>query len=157
MVMSKLVKTGLAGLAVAGVVALSLPASAADYQVKELNRGPHGAWSFDPPILKVQPGDTVTFTAADRGHDVKSVDGMIPDGSEPFKSGISQDLKVTFTKPGVYVFECTPHVSFGMVGAVVVGKPENIDKIDPSKLPGTAKVHLSSIVQEIRSLTTAAQ
>ncbi len=157
MVTSKFVKMGLAGFAVVGVLALSLPAFAADYEVKEHNRGSHGARVFEPALVKVQPGDTVNFTAADRGHDVKSVDGMIPDGAEAFKSGMSENLKVTFTKPGVYVFECSPHVSFGMVGAVVVGKAENIDKIDPAKLPGTAKVHLSSIVQEIRALNTASK
>ncbi len=148
---------GLATLAVAGVLASSLPAFAADYEVKELNRGSHGAWVFEPALLKIQPGDTVTFTAADKGHDVKSVDGMIPEGAEPFKSSMSQDFKVTFTKPGIYVFDCTPHAALGMVGAVVVGKPENVDKIDPAKLPGTAKMHLTHILQEIRSLNTASK
>lgn len=153
--MSNATKMVLAGLAVAGVLAFVPLAFAADYEVRELNRGSHGAWVFEPALVRVQPGDTVTFLAADHGHDVKSVDGMTPEGAEPFKSGISQDLKVTFTKPGVYVFECTPHVAFGMVGAVVVGKPENLDKIDASKLPGTAKVHLSTILQDIRSLSAA--
>ena len=153
--MSNMIKLGLACLAIAGVVSFSLPAAAENYDVKELNRGSHGAWVFEPALTKIQPGDTVTFEAADHGHDVKSVDGMIPEGAEPFKSSMSETLKVTFTKPGVYVFQCTPHVGLGMVGAIVVGKPDNIDKIDPSKLPGTAKVHLNAIVQEIRAINAA--
>jgi len=34
------------------------------------------------------------------------------------------------------VIVCKPHAAFGMVAVIVVGDPVNIDKLDPSALPG---------------------
>ncbi len=101
---------------------LATPAFAADHEVKALNRGPGGAFVFDPPLLRVAPGDRVTFKAVDANHTVGTVRGMIPAGAQPFKSERSKDLTVTFTTPGIYGYECFVHIhSFGMTGMVVVG------------------------------------
>jgi len=43
----------------------------------------------------------------DKGHDVQSIAGMIPDGAEPFKGEMNKDFTVTLIKPGVYGVECT--------------------------------------------------
>ncbi len=143
-------------LALAGVLALSLPAFAGEVEVKELNKGPGGGFFvFAPELVRVNPGDTVEFAAADKGHDVKSIDGMIPDGAEPFKGKMNEDLKVTFSRPGVYAFECTPHTAMGMVGVVVVGQPSNLDKLDPGKLPGKAKQKLQSLIEQIKASAQA--
>ena len=98
---------------------------AADHVVQELNNGPDGAFIFGPSYLVIQPGDTVTFTPADQGHNSQSV--FLPEGATPWKSEISQPLTVTFTKPGVYIYQCTPHSLFGMVGVIVVGSAVNLD------------------------------
>lgn len=105
-----------------GLMALSAPTLAADHEVKALNRGPGGAFVFDPPLLRVAPGDRVTFKAVDANHTVGTVRGMIPEGAQPFRSERSKDLTVTFTTPGIYGYECFVHIhSFGMTGVVVVG------------------------------------
>ncbi len=148
--MSEMMKKRWVTLAVAGALAFSLPAFAGEATVQELNMGPGGMFVFAPDLVKVKPGDTVNFAATNKGHDVVSVDGMIPDGAEPFKAQMNEGLKVTFTKPGVYVFECKPHAGMGMIGAVVVGDPVNIDKLDAAKLPGKAKQKLQAIIDEIK-------
>ena len=105
-----------------GAALLSAPVLAADHEVKALNRGPAGAFVFEPAFLRVAPGDKVTFKAVDANHTVGNVRGMIPAGAQPFKSERSKDLTVTFTTPGIYGYECFVHIhSFGMTGLIVVG------------------------------------
>ena len=56
---------------VAGAVlamALASQAAAKDVQVKMLNSGARGAMVVEPALVKVAPGDTVTFVATDKGH-----------------------------------------------------------------------------------------
>ncbi|HUZ75212.1 MAG TPA: pseudoazurin [Stellaceae bacterium] len=145
------------GAAVVGIAALGFCGTsyAENIVVKELNKGPDGFFVFEPDLVKIKPGDSVSFVAADKGHDVQSVPGMIPAGAQPFKSPMSQNLAVTFTQPGVYVFECMPHVSLGMVGVIVVGSPGNLQQVDTSKLPNKARQKVAAIFQQITSTSTA--
>ena len=124
--------------------------SAAPLEVKELNRGEQGMFVFAPDLIRINPGETVTFKTTDKGHNVESVEGMIPDGAQPFKSKMSEDLTVTFDKPGVYVFKCQPHLTMGMVGMVVVGDPTNLDQIDAAKLPGKGRLHLQELLEKAK-------
>ena len=50
---------------------------------------------------------------------------MTPAGGQTFKGNISQALKVTFTKEGLYGYKCLPHAGMGMVGLIEVGKAVN--------------------------------
>jgi pseudoazurin len=129
---------------------LSLPAMSEEFQVKELNRGPGGVFVFEPELVRIRPGDTIAFIAADKGHEVHTVSGMIPAGAASFDARMNEDATVTFTEPGVYVIACKPHVALGMVAVIVVGDPVNIDKIDPSALPGKAKAKLQSLLEQIK-------
>ena len=126
-------------LAAAAIAIAILPANAADVQVKMLNKGAKGMMVFEPDLVKVQPGDTVTFVATDPGHDAQSVPGMLPEGAQPFEGKIGKDLTVTFTQPGVYGVKCKPHYVMGMVGLVVVGDPSsNLEAAKQAKNPGKA-------------------
>jgi pseudoazurin len=129
---------------------LALPAKSEEIQVKELNRGPGGLFVFDPELVRIRPGDTITFVAADKGHEVHTVTGMIPAGAASFDAKMSENATVTFTEPGVYVIVCKPHAALGMVAVIVVGDPVNIDKIDPSALPGKAKAKLQGLLEQIK-------
>jgi hypothetical protein len=62
---------------------------------------------------------------------------------------MSQDLKVTFTVPGIYVVACKPHMILGMVGLVVVGDPVNLGTPDPSGLSGKAKSKLEALLESV--------
>ncbi len=133
--------------AVVGLALLAGAAGAAEFDVKMLNKGPDGTpMAFDPPVVTIAPGDTVHFIAADKGHDVASIKGMIPDGAEPFEGKISQDLTVTFTVPGVYGYKCKPHYALGMVGVVVVGDPVNLDAVKQIKQIGKAKSKFAELL-----------
>jgi len=94
---------------------------AAEHEVQMLNQGTDGVMVFEPAVLKIAPGDSVTFKATNPGHNAASIEGMIPTGAEAWDSGMSQDITVTFTEEGTYVYQCTPHLMMAMVGVISVG------------------------------------
>jgi pseudoazurin len=124
-------------------------ARAADFEVRMLNQGPEHAMQFDPEFLRVAPGDTVRFVATDRGHSAESIDGMIPDGAEPFTGNMGQDLSVKLTVEGVYGFGCRPHGSMGMVGLIVVGHPTNEEAAKHAAEPGMARRMFARLFQAL--------
>lgn len=130
-------------MAAAGLVALAAigagAASAAEVEVKMLNKGATGTMVFEPALVKIAPGDSVHFVATDKSHDVVSIDGMLPEGGQAFEGKPNQDLTVTFTVPGVYGYKCKPHYGMGMVGLVVVGEPTNREAAEAVKQTGLAK------------------
>lgn len=138
------------GIALAGAVALAAlasPASAKDYQVKMLNKGNGRTMVFSPEVVKVAPGDTVTFIATDKSHNVESIAGMLPAGAAPFKGKINQNLTVKFSKPGVYGYKCLPHYGMGMVGLVVVGNGgSNLAAAKKVNHPGKAKAIFADLL-----------
>ena len=94
---------------------------AAEHEVKMLNSGTEGFMVFEPAVLKVEVGDTVTFKATDMAHNSASIAGMIPDGANSWSGAMSQDVTVTVNKEGIYVYQCTPHSMMAMVGVIQVG------------------------------------
>ncbi len=91
------------------------------YTVKMLNQGATGVMVFEPPVLKINVGDTVTFESTDAAHNSASIPGMIPSGASPWNGQLSRDISVTFEIPGVYGYQCTPHAMMAMVGVIQVG------------------------------------
>jgi pseudoazurin len=141
----------------AGALLLTVPAQAAEFEVKMLNKGPDNQMmAFDPPFLKVQLGDTVKFVAADKGHDAESIPGMVPDGATPFKGKISQDISVTFDKPGLYGYRCVPHFGMGMVGLIEVGgSTANLDAAKHAKMPPLATKRMTALLDQAAKSATA--
>lgn len=139
------------GLLIAGAamaIAAAAPAVAKDVQVKMLNQGARGAMVFEPALVKVAPGDTVTFVATDKGHNAEIISGMIPAGAAPFKGKMNQNLTVKFTKTGVYGYKCLPHYGMGMVGAVIVGDPAaNAAQAKAISHPGKAKQVFAQLIK----------
>ncbi|MBB4186478.1 pseudoazurin [Sinorhizobium terangae] len=117
--MLTMMKKGL-GLAAAAML-ITTPALAADFEVRMLNKGKDGVMVFEPASLKIAAGDTVTFIPTDKGHNVETIKGMLPDGAEALKSKVNENYKVTFTTPGLYGVKCPPHYGMGMIGVVQVG------------------------------------
>lgn len=96
------------------------------------------ATNFDPKILFINPGDTVQWTNMSPIHDSVSIDGLIPEGAEPWKFAIGVNGSVTLAVEGVYVYKCTPHYAVGMTGAIIVGEASNMEQIK-TNVTGRAK------------------
>ena len=103
--------------------------SSEEHIVKMLNSGKEGMMVFEPAVLSIQKGDTVKFVATDVSHNSASIEGMIPEGAEPWTGALSQDLTVTLTEEGVYVYQCTPHNMMAMIGVIKVESKGNLDQI----------------------------
>ncbi len=114
------------GTALAAAIALAAAGAAAQDHVVTAR-----VTNFDPMVLFVKPGDSVTWTNMG-GHDTASIEGMIPAGATAWQSKMGEQYTVTFEQEGAYVYKCTPHVATGMVGTIIVGDgdPGNLDAID---------------------------
>ena len=97
---------------------LSVPSFADDHYVRMLNNGEGGMMVFEPAVLKASVGDTVKFVATDMAHNSVSV--FTPPGATPWKGAMNQEISITLDKPGVYIYECSPHAMMAMVGVIQV-------------------------------------
>ena len=111
------------------LVILSGAALAESHEVQMLNTGSDGVMVFEPAVLSINPGDSVTFKATNPGHNSESMEGMMPEGAEGWQGGMGQDVTVTFDQDGVYVYQCTPHLMMAMVGVIKVGSGSNLETI----------------------------
>lgn len=134
----------------APAVPLQAMAPGKSYTVKMLDKGKAGAMVFESAMLRVKPGDSVTFVPTDMGHNAESIPGMLPPGAQPFKGAMNKPVTVTFTKPGVYGYKCLPHLGMGMVGVIVVGDPVNLAQAKTVSLPGKAKKVMADLLAGIR-------
>ena len=143
--------------AVVAAVGFAGVASAAEIEVKMLNKGTEGVMVFEPSFVKINPGDTVKFLASDKGHNVETIDTMIPEGGKTFVGKMNEEVAITFDKPGVYGYKCKPHYGMGMVGMIVVGEPTNADQAKAATHPGKAKQAFATLFDKLATTTTAAK
>jgi len=125
----------------------AMPAMAANFEVKMLNKGETGLMVFEPALTKVAVGDTVTFIPTDKGHDAQSIPDILPDGAEAFKGKMGQEVVVTFTVPGAYGVKCAPHFTMGMVALIVVGDaPANLEQAKTLKMAKKARERMDAAI-----------
>ena len=107
--------------------------SAENYEVKMVNADASGqVMIFDPPFLKANIGDTVTFLPTDLLHNSQSVPDLIPSSANTWKGDMNEKITILLNTEGVYVYQCTPHIALGMIGVIQVGNPINIDDVKNS-------------------------
>jgi plastocyanin len=114
------------GLAVAVLILGAQTASAEEHIV----RTRRAEWV--PPVLFIQPGDTVVWRGM-RTHETALIEGMGPTDATAWRSELdAEGYSVTLHDEGVYIYTCDVHMSLGMVGAIVVGdaQPRNLAAID---------------------------
>jgi pseudoazurin len=132
--------------ALGAAVALTGAAGAAEIEVKMLNKGEKGAMVFEPDFVSAAPGDTIRFVPTDKGHNVETIKGMLPEGAEPFKSKFNEVFTVTLDREGVYGVKCAPHYGMGMVALIEVGEPVNLEEAKAVKQTGKAKAVFAELL-----------
>ena len=103
--------------------------------VEMLNKRDDGAkMAYSEDITRINVGDTITWVPTSKGHNVHFIAG--PEGWElPKKSKNNKEVAITFDTPGVYLYQCTPHATMGMIAMVIVGDDtSNLDDIKSMKL-----------------------
>ena len=125
-------------------------ANAADMTIEMLNKRDDGAkMVYGTDIARVEVGTSITWIPAQKGHNVEFIAG--PDGwKAPKKSKINEEVTITFDTPGVYLYQCTPHATMGMIALVIVdGDLSNKDDIAGAKVRGKSKKKLKSILADL--------
>ena len=135
---------------------LATSAYAAEHEIKMLDIGSDKApMVFEPAVLKIAPGDTVTFIPTNKGHNVESK--IVPEGAEAFKSELDEKYSVKLEKEGVYVYVCPPHSMMNMAGVIQVGEATNIEVVQKAlpKLERRAMSNKGRLTKYVEELTTA--
>lgn len=134
-------------LVTAAALLLAAPAFADDISIDMLNKRDDGAkMVYSEDVARIDVGDTVTWLPAAKGHNVEFIAG--PDGWEaPKKSKLGKEYSYTFDTPGVYLYQCTPHKSMGMIAVVVVGDGDN--DISGAKVKGKSKKKLKELLADL--------
>lgn len=114
---------------------------------------------FHPHVAWVEVGGTVSFVnesgmhSATAYHPDNDKPDRIPEGAASFDSGILTEegatFEHTFDVEGVYDVYCAPHEGLGMIGSVLVGRP------DPHDQPGLAEPQsgmAEAVAEKIHSL-----
>ncbi|MEM7543366.1 MAG: plastocyanin/azurin family copper-binding protein [Pseudomonadota bacterium] len=137
-------------LAASGLLVASFSTLAEEHQVQAV------VTQWKPLVLFAKPGDTVKFMTM-AGHDTEAIEGMIPEGAEGWKSTMGQEgFSITVEKEGAYIYKCNPHITTGMVGAIVVGDanpPANLADLEANI--GNVKVGGNMVKRTIRKMKKA--
>ncbi|MCB9946177.1 MAG: pseudoazurin [Geminicoccaceae bacterium] len=136
-------------LALGSLVIAAGAAGAAEFEVMMLNKGQKGTMVFQPDHIKAAPGDTIRFVPTDKGHNVETVKGMLPEAAKAFKSKFNEPFEVTLTAEGVYGVKCTPHYAMGMVALIEVGEPVNVEDAKAVKQTGKAKTVFAELFGQV--------
>ena len=108
-------------LALSLCLLLTTNINAAEHQIKMLSSNKGEMMVFEPPVLRINPGDTVKWTNANPGHNSVSINEMIPAGATAWNGQMNEEISVKFDVEGTYGYKCTPHYILGMVGLIIVG------------------------------------
>ena len=129
---------------------ITTTAYSASHTIEMLNKSGNEMMVYSKKIIKVNVGDTVTWKATTKGHNVEFIRNGTPEGVDKFKSKMNVDVDYKFEVPGIYAYWCTPHKAMGMIGFVVVGDDKsNIDKIKAIKFVGKSKKIAPELISQL--------
>ncbi len=119
--------------------------------IEMLNKRDKEKMLYSQDVVKIEVGQTITWTPDSKGHNVQFV--SVPEGVEKVKSKLSKEFSYTFEQEGVYLYVCTPHASMGMIGVVVVGESDvNLDEVLNYKFRGKSKKKFKKIAKSLEDV-----
>lgn len=122
---------------------LATPALAAEHVVRMLNIGSDGATMvFEPAFVRAEVGDTVRFVPETSGHYVRSL--AVPAGASNWQSSEDQAYTVTLGQPGLYFYQCPPHLMMGMIGLIQAGPAANLAAVQASMQAQKGRMYSNS-------------
>ena len=123
-------------------------AIAETFTIEMLNKLGKERMVYSEKVISINTNDEILWKSKDKGHNVELI-GM-PTGAKKYKSKISKDANYKFEKPGIYLYQCTPHKAMGMIGLVVVDNDKsNLDKIKKVKVYGKSKKLLKKLLKSM--------
>ena len=126
-------------------------ANAGDITIEMLNKRSDGEkMVYSADIARVESGTTITWIPTSKGHNVHFIAG--PDGWDlPKKSKNNKEVSITFDIPGVYLYQCTPHATMGMIALVIVeeGGEVPLNDVSKAKVRGKSKKKLKELLSQL--------
>ena len=128
---------------------LTSSAYAADMTIDMLNKNADGErMVYSKEIARIAVGETITWLPASKGHNVHFISA--PDGVDLIKSKMNKEFSFKFEIEGIYLYQCTPHKSMGMIALVIVGEnTDNIDSAKKAKVVGKSKKKLKKLLENL--------
>lgn len=124
-----------------------------------------GNFIFDPPVLKIEPGDTVRWVNVNQAHSTtaySTANGKahgIPRNGPSWNSNIrvAEGSIFEFTFPensvaGSYPYFCIPHEGVGQVGIIVIHQYSEIEENFINKLPALAAQNMRTYADQAENL-----
>lgn len=105
-------------------------------------------FQFDPQLVRIAPGETVTFRNSMSDHTVHAIPEIWPEDAEEVHISHEPSASFTFDHPGVYGITCARHGQYGMVMLILVDDPElnaPMSRIAETKLTPDAKKQLQAL------------
>ena len=120
---------------------------------------------FDPHIVWVETGGEVVWSNESGSHSTTAYHSenddphLVPDDGGAWDSGTLSEpgaaFDHTFETEGVYHYYCAPHEESGMIGSVIVGRPDPDEQPaleePPSEKPDAVREKLAGLNERIRS------
>tara|TARA_B100000242_G_C42846124_1_gene392941 strand:+ start:187 stop:618 length:432 start_codon:yes stop_codon:yes gene_type:complete len=130
----------------------STSAFSADVTIEMLNKNKETKkrMVYSQELVKIDAGQSIEWVPTAKGHNVEMLAG--PDGYDlPKKTKLNETVNMTFTVPGIYLYQCSPHAAMGMIGIIVVGgDTSNMDAIASKKVTGSkSKKKVKKLLSEI--------
>ena len=123
---------------------------AANVEVEMLNKQGKESMVYSQKITRINVGDSISWKATTKGHNVEFIKGGVPEGVKKFKSKFNKDADYTFNIPGIYAYWCTPHKTMGMIGFVVVGDDKsNLEAINKVRFSGKSKKLAKELINSL--------
>ena len=105
--------------------------------------------TYSSEIAYIKSGDTIEWLPENGEHNVEFLAGPQMD-LLPNKSKINAFHSVIFNIPGIYLYGCTPHLTMGMLGLVIVDNNlDNIADIKRIELSPVASSVLNHLLKEV--------
>jgi len=134
------------------LVFISSNVLSADITIEMLNKNKETKkrMVYSQEVVKIEIGQSIEWVPTDRGHNVEMLVG--PQGYDlPKKTKLNEAVNMTFSTPGIYLYQCSPHAALGMIGIIVVGgDTSNIEAVKKKKLTGSkSKKKRDKLLEEI--------
>jgi len=127
---------------------LSNYAQSAQFDIDMLNKRSDGEkMVYSQDVIYINTNDTINWLPTSPGHNVEFI--AFPSNADvPQKpSKVGKEFSFTFIEPGIYLYQCSPHKSMGMIALVVVNDDtSNLDEVAITKVFGKSKKKLEQLI-----------
>jgi len=127
---------------------LSNYAQSAQFDIDMLNKRSDGEkMVYSQDVIYINTNDTINWLPTSPGHNVEFIAFPCKADVAQKPSKVGKEFSFTFIEPGIYLYQCSPHKSMGMIALVVVNDDtSNLDEVAITKVLGKSKKKLEQLI-----------